>query len=738
MKHILMNIILPCAAALTLSSCIDDYEGTAESEKDTYIHLNVSTAALQTRASDESAANPNTESDIHSVRVWAFNSDLTAEGVLPVSYKEETNLSKNSSYTLSMKIPRNSGGTELKNLDLFILANAESGSKLHGNGFSPKEVTRKTLQEAKLSDKFVVGTDGKPTDASVPNEGLPISRYVTGIDVDSYKSETESSSSAKSLSIPMQRAVSKLHFFFARKTGSDAAQAEVTKIELDGGNLSKGSYVFPEGADYAQLSTEGMKKTNGTMEYISDKATLLGVSSENIPAVEEPKEYIRSEEEDASAYLARLSKAGITSQDLAYYNETDKAISGTIYYKVYGSEHSKSFTIPAEYTSRNHELLVYGYFNAEGHLELNYAILDWDQTANTTVETKDLSYLNVYPTLVFMRNVEKNQEVNFSASNACTVTIEEVYYYDKNNNKKTISSGSDQYPIVTITDGAKQGKVSISSKVPTNLSVKYIRIKVTSGDKSQEVLVKQYPLEYIQAIDGWYSTKSIEGWIDWGNDHERTTTNKTSSDNNFQAKVYTYVTYQYWWPTTSGTYIWAYNYDESTQKAQLSGAPITAQSNNHMYVVQITETDGTYTIGHVNNIDETTKLSDENVVSPAFSLASQLGTVAAFENDREQWSSGQTAGQKAAQHCADYVEVATDGTRYKDWRLPTEAEIGVIVKYQYNQSQDVMSEVLRGHSYWALSGKTVTANSSGSGQGYVRCVRDLPPDEVTKLENSKK
>lgn len=717
MKHILMNIILPCAAALTLISCIDDYEGTTASEKDTYIHLNVSTAALQTRASDESAANPHTESDIHSVRVWAFNSDLTAEGVLPVSYKEETNLSKNSSYTLSMKIPRNSGGTELKNLDLFILANAESGSKLHGNGFSPKEVTRKTLQEAKLSDKFVVGTDGKPTDASVPDEGLPISRYVTGIDIDSYKSETESSSSAKSLSIPMQRAVSKLHFFFARKTGSDAAQAEVTKIELDGGNLSKGSYVFPDGADYAQLSTEGMKKTNGTMEYISDKATLLGVSSENIPAVEEPKDYIRGEEEDASAYLARLSKAGITSQDLAYYNETDKAISGTIYYKVYGSEHSKSFTIPAEYTSRNHELLVYGYFNAEGHLELNYAILDWDQTANTTVETKDLSYLNVYPTLVFMRNVEENQEVNFSASNACTVTIEEVYYYDKDNNKKTISSGSDQYPTVTITKGAKQGTVSISSTLPNenvanNLTVKYIKFKVklNGSDKEQEVLVKQYPLEYAQNIEGKYSSRSTSGWV------SDQTSGGTYQDNYSDWSGY----YGYTAKIYSGNTICYYK--GGTDIGENSG-----NSNRYMYVIQITSTNGDYTIAHPNLKPDGS--SDDKVVSPAFMIASQLGAV---------YSSGFNE-TTAISHCQTYREVATDGTIYDNWRLPTNAEVGIIIKYQGEKNSPI-ADVLTGQYYRTLSkGTAYTGFDDWSSQGtYVRCVRDLSPDEVTKLENSKK
>lgn len=719
MKHILMKLMLLCATAPALTSCIDDnFEGSTASDKDTYIHLNVSTAALQTRASDESAANPNSESDIKSVRVWAFNSDLTAEGVLPVSYKEETNLTKNSSYTLSMKIPRNSGGTELKNLDLFILANAESGSNLYGDKFSPKEVTRKDLQEAKLSDKFVIGTDGKPTDGSVPTTGLPISRYVTGIDVDSYKSETETSSSAKSLSIPMQRAVSKIHFYFARKEGSDAAQAEVTKIELDGGNLSKGSYVFPDGADYAKLSTEGLKKTNGTMEYISDKASLMGVSTENIKSVSEPKDFVRGEDEDASVYLSRLSTAGITSQDLAYYNETDKAISGTIYYKVYGSEYSKSFSIPAEATSRNHELLVYGYFNTDGHLELNYSIIDWDKTANTKVKTKDLSYLNVYPTLVFMRNVTENQEVNFSASNTCTVNIEEVYYYDKDNKKQTIAEGSNQYPTVNISTTDKQGLISITSTLPNenvanNLTVKYIKLKVklNDSDKEQEVLVKQYPLEYAQNIAGKYSSRSTSGWVSDINGGK----NATYQDYSYQYQWYGYKYTGYGYRAkiyvdnnSSIKYYYGGNRYESSEDYN------TGLTNRYMYVIQITSTNGKYTIAHPTL--EPDGSSKDNVVSPAFMIASQLGAVASSGFDET----------KAISHCQTYREVATDGTKYDNWRLPTEAEVKIIIEYQGKKNSPI-ADVLTGQYYRTLSkGTAHTGFDDEDSQGiYVRCVRDL-------------
>ena len=48
-----------------------------------------------------------------------------------------------------------------------------------------------------------------------------------------------------------------------------------------------------------------------------------------------------------------------------------------------------------------------------------------------------------------------------------------------------------------------------------------------------------------------------------------------------------------------------------------------------------------------------------------------------------------------------------------------------------------MSEVLRAYSYWALDGSEVTANKNDRNTGYVRCVRDLSPDEVKELENKK-
>ena len=230
-----------------------------------------------------------------------------------------------------------------------------------------------------------------------------------------------------------------------------------------------------------------------------------------------------------------------------------------------------------------------------------------------------------------------------------------------------------------------------------------------------DVTIKQYPLEYIQGIAGWYSTKSIDGWIDWKTDQDWHDTWKKSSDDNFQAKVkeegddaiYQYVDWGL------GTY-------RAIKRSN------TGDSNNRMYVVQITNTpkNSKYKIGHVTNIDKETKLSSEDVVSPAFMLASQLGTVYKFSK-----------GVKASEHCDKYVEVRTDGQKYTDWRLPTASEIGVITNYQYDTNQNVIDVVLAGRSYWALNGNQVEANKKDDERGFVRCVRDLSPDEVKELEN---
>ena len=365
-------------------------------------------------------------------------------------------------------------------------------------------------------------------------------------------------------------------------------------------------------------------------------------------------------------------------------------------------------------------------------MDLVYNVQKWTKGEETTINAGEQKYLLVSPTFMIMKNQRfDNSTIKFYGSGECKVETDSIYYYDKNGNKKKLYSGSQYFKAsAQYADGHSelkdQGTIVIGdANNKTNdfvpLSVKYIKIKVTCEGVKDPVYVtiKQYPLEYIQGIAGWYSTKSIDGWIDWQTDQASHYPRKTSSDDNFKAKV----------KEERDTQIYEY-VDLGWGPYSATKRGKTGKSNNRMYVVQITNTpqNSKYKIGHVTNIDPNTKQSQEDVVSPAFMLASQLGTVSSF---------GDNEGVKASNHCDKYVEVRTDGTKYTDWRLPTASEIGVITKYQYDKNQDVIDVVLAGGSYWALNGKQVEANPNDTYTGYVRCVRDLSPDEVKELENKK-
>ena len=148
-----------------------------------------------------------------------------------------------------------------------------------------------------------------------------------------------------------------------------------------------------------------------------------------------------------------------------------------------------------------------------------------------------------------------------------------------------------------------------------------------------------------------------------------------------------------------------------------------------MYFVRITKTSNEYTLA-VPTLDKDgyTDSSDENnqLVSPAFMIASQLGTVSP------------QGFNSAKEHCKQYAEKSLAGEVYEDWRLPTEKELWIIDKYQ-NVQGSVIDEVLGGQYYWAASGTAYeTANGSDGtrSNAYIRCIRDVKANEPIMQEDN--
>lgn len=355
-------------------------------------------------------------------------------------------------------------------------------------------------------------------------------------------------------------------------------------------------------------------------------------------------------------------------------------------------------------------------------MDLVYDVQKWTKGEETTINAGDQKYLLVSPTFMIMKNQRfDNSTIKFYGSGKCTVETVEIYYYDKNGKKQSCSGNQYFKASAKYADGhgelKDKGTIVIGAKNSTTvndfvpLSVKYIKIKVSCDGLEEYVTIKQYPLEYIQGIAGWYSTK--DGWIDWQTDQAEHNTRKTYNDDIFNARVYENNNMYEYYDYGGG---WYGNKPPFTAQ---KGSRLTEQNNNQMYVVQITETDGTYVIGHGTS-------DNDDMVSPAFMLASQLGVV----------TISNSSFNMAKNHCDKYIEVNTDKKKYTDWRLPTPSEVKVICKYQNNKNQDVMSEVLKRRYYWTRNGQKTLANSQDNmSQGFIRCVRDLSPDEVKVLEN---
>lgn len=368
-----------------------------------------------------------------------------------------------------------------------------------------------------------------------------------------------------------------------------------------------------------------------------------------------------------------------------------------------------------------------------------YEVIPWT-TVTIDVDGGNLNYLELLKEEIIMKNIDESLEQYFTSSSPVTASIDEVYYYDKYGTKQTISrSNYERYGISVDPAAGNFGNVTINSDVPTNNGIRYIKVTVTNEQGlSKEFTVKQYPLEYIVTVPGWYSYRTDNMCagevVKWEAEFDKDLNQPVTSANNFSSKVYDedenkIYTYNFeqdsWWVSgqwVDGQWVWGHT-EYSNWKAE-KGTSQTGKHNNKMYFVRITKTSNEYVLSvPAMDKDGYTESSTENnqLVAPAFMIASQLGTVTNqyFNNAKE--------------HCRQYAEKSIAGQVYEDWRLPTKAELEIIDKYQ-GVDGSVIDIVLGGKYYWAASGERVyikngSNNPSSTDVAFIRCIRTVQANE---------
>ena len=399
-----------------------------------------------------------------------------------------------------------------------------------------------------------------------------------------------------------------------------------------------------------------------------------------------------------------------------------------------------------------------------------YDVLPWSDGGTTDIDA-NTSYLMVTPKVVYMKNVDTDMSVTYKSSSPVTIVSKKVYYIDNEGNTEVYSEGYKEtfYETVTYTTTEKVwvrdglfsghyedrevektekkdvpfypyptkmelqnekdgdnlgGKIVINSPIPKNRFSKYIVLTLKNAEgKEATVKYKQSPLIETQNFFGDYSSRSKNGWVYRKPNGERVTRGLTPSDyeGGYLAKYY---------DAGSGN-IYSFEYGSSYNLSL---------TNNRMYIIQVSSTkDSKYNIAHPN-IDKTTGYTNDEVVSPAFMIASQLGAV----------QSGTFNQTTAKTHCETYREVKKENDKqviYDGWRLPTKTEIQFIVDFQKESYKNNKGEkkqpikpVLEGANYYTLNKVSVATGYTGweASGTFIRCVRDLTPAEVEELDKQMK
>lgn len=408
---------------------------------------------------------------------------------------------------------------------------------------------------------------------------------------------------------------------------------------------------------------------------------------------------------------------------------------------------------------------------------ISYSVTPWNEKeVGIGGDDEHPIYLYVNEEEMEMHNIaDDNTTLEFASSSAVSATVTRVYYIDKFGQEQVlekIPNTDNEYGIKTgnwrptwtnrctikITpDEGINGKLDVYSTLPENNTIRYIDFDVTNADGiTRKVTVAQYPLTYITNIEGYYSyrddfvstasdgTSGVTTWellagkqinkgsqymnalvpydendawicgCSWDSDRKTWSYGKTTIGFFGSKVVKEYyastglsdIEYARWTESRRGyNNNRRYTYDTSTANVSLN--------NHRMYHVVITASSGEYTLGVPRITDGKTDPGSDNaqLVSPSFMLASQLGAVMAIQDL-----------EGAAEHCERYVEVAKDGTVYDDWRLPTQAEIMIIYKYQ--NDSDAMDEVLAGNRYWSASGLVAKPGVNSPSDRAIRCIRD--------------
>ena len=720
MKTRFLNLISLVCCVAVMVGCSNDESHHTPKGSEGYIVFNFSTDTT-TRATVE---NNNIESAVNHLDIFIFEDDGST--VPPkMHYERVTTSSKRA----VLSKPRSSFNTD-KRYWVYVLANSS---------ISTAELTQiETLADLKKIQQY----DERIHVTGLNIEGAPQSFLMDGV---AYNGTNE--------------------------------PTEPTSIQLNDGNLSANTelgVILRRAAAKIFVTI----KRGENVEFLSDSDYLAGYYVHNLPysspllAGVEPDAELRYTDKSNNEYF-NWSKDLITVTAYVYSHdfstgsimENRTTMVVDIPMRHNGVEYPNNYyQIPV---SKNHKLERNKYYgvtvkiNAPGAEDISqpvevepmvYNTADWTDVVVSVGGEADMpKYLNVNREEMEMRYITTdNTTLFFASSSEVTITVEEAYYYNKMGVRMDVDAATLRQIKGSVAAGELSGNITITSPLPTNKTIRYIKFVITNEDgiTPRTVMVAQYPLEYITNIQSSFSYRD-----DFKDDNTDVTTylNMGSKETAVSVVVsggrwtgYTYHTgasNQGFWRSkvvinqnNDGTSQIGYYYWNNNNRVQTTAT--STNNNARMYHIRITSTSNEYKLGNPKlTSDGYTDPSRENalLVSPSFMIASGLGFMDSNTGNLSSLSStGEEFRAVMRDHCSKYVEVYQDPETKEyvvldDWRLPTEAELKIIMNYQGTSGTDAdaIDYLLNAQWYWAANGRVENSKTQGNnGITATRCIRD--------------
>ena len=430
---------------------------------------------------------------------------------------------------------------------------------------------------------------------------------------------------------------------------------------------------------------------------------------------------------------------------------------------------------------RNHIYKVSATINAPGAEEIStpveltdtsYSVINWhSQSVNVGGESGP-KYLKVNREQMEMHNVAvDNQTLQFASSDPVKIAINSVSYIDKFGQRQDITSRAASYHISATPLSELSGNIEVKSDVPTNNTIRYIEMRVYQDDNNnnrhdsselyQDVTVLQYPVIYITNQRGYYSYREDFDCHYQYKGSRNVAVGLEMSSNRWTGK-YKYGTDSYSGNSANSSYFWASKYvsgDGSTAGMSVrsyynwpsNSNAATAQKdgnantndNARMYHVRVTATSADYVVARPRITDGYTDSGDDNanIVSPSFMIASRLGAMFSeygglsnINNDDDDNKNGVSDRLEIFRdHCKNYAETYIDANgnviHFTDWRLPTAAELQIIISLQGTSGvqADAIDYLLNGAYYMSANGPVHNSKKNTNDDIHssaIRCIRD--------------